>query len=499
MAAAGRDIDIDKLMSSGRVLKDDTATTVVRTMWSGRDVVIKRYNYRGIWRMLASVVRGSRAKRAWRNGRLLKRIGIPTPEPLTFVEIKRFGLVRESFLITPYVEGINFHHYIRNEEVTPAQKRHIVEQIKGILNTLAHNKISHGDSKLSNFLVAGEDPVVTDLDSMKVRWSGVMAKRGAKNDLARFMLGINTDDISADMRQICATVCGYSGPLPYDFTTNYFKIPAAKNNCWNMLIRRGFNPQDATAIIEGGVCRDENRYIRYNSSKMTRLWTSTACFRGRDINIFIKEHLPRSAGDFVKSFVRDSRGMRAFKASLMLRNNGLDCPEPLALLERWSGRFCADSILVTVEIIDGKKFNTRLRKLVAEGTNFAELEKRDILRRLGEHVGKMHGAGIFHGDLRTGNILLQGEPGKIRFYLVDNERTRKFDVIPERLVVKNLVQLNMFRLGITNTDRMRFLGEYIKQRGLPESGKNRLCRLVIRLTDKRLRTRCLHHGIAQAL
>jgi serine/threonine protein kinase len=493
MAAAGRDIDLDKLMASGQVLKDDIATTVVRTMWSGRDVAIKRYNYRGFLRALAGVVRGSRAKRAWHYGQFLKRLSISTPEPLSFEETKKFGIVGKSYLITPYIEGISFHHYIRNKEVPPDQKRRVAEQIKGILDALAHNKISHGDSKPSNFLVTTNGTVLTDLDSMTIHWTAAMAKRRSKRDLARFVTRINTNDISADIRRLCATACGYNGPLPYEFAADYFEIPAAPNNGWNILIRRGFNPQDAMAIIEGGICRDENRYIRHNSSKMARLWTTTARYRGSTIGIYIKQYLQRTAMDYLKHFFRDSRGRRAFKASLMLRLNGLDCPEPLVLLLKYTGPCCTNSILVTEGISGSINLNKHISKLKAEGTYRAETEKKAIIKNLSSYVGKMHKSGIFHGDLRAGNILLQHSDQRWRFYLIDNERTRQFTAMPRRLIIKNLVQLNMFQAGITNTDRIRFLKAYNEQLLFPDNVIRLLCEQTMRKTNKRLKIHELHH------
>ena len=492
MAAAGSDIDLDKLMASGQVIKDDIATTVVRTMWSGRDVVIKRYNYRGFLRVIADLVRGSRAKRAWRKGQLLRRIGVATPEPLAFIETKRFGFVRESFLITPYIEGTNFHYYIRNENNHAGQTQRIVEKIKNMFEILALHKISHGDTKPTNFLVAADGPVITDLDSMKIHWTASIVKGGAKKDLDKFVTRINSSDISDEMKQICASACGYSGQLPYQFANDYFKIPAVRNNGWDTLIRQGFNQEDAKTITTGGVCRDENRYVRFRSSKMARVWTATAGFKGKKIRIYIKEHLHRSTIDFIKHLFRDSRARRAFSASIILRRNGLDCPEPLALLEKRFGPFCIKGVLVTAGIASSLKFNTVFRKLVTENTHLTELEKRAILCQLGEYVGKMHKAGIFHGDLRTGNIILQSDLGKMRFYLVDNERTRKFDAVPEQLVVKNLVQLNMFRLGITNTDRMRFLKAYNEQMQLTDDEIRRLCKSVIHKTSKRLKIRAVH-------
>ena len=493
MAAAGQDIDLDKLIASGQVIKDDIATTVVRTMWSGRDVVIKRYNYRGFVRTLANVVRGSRAKRAWRNGQLLKRIGVATPEPLAFLETKKIGLVRESFLITPYIEGTNFHHYIRNENLPTEQRRRVIEKIKNTLDTLSLHKTSHGDTKPSNFLVAADGPVVTDLDSMKIHWTASIAKRGAENDLAKFLMRINTDDISADMRRLCASTFGYKGLLPYHFMNNYFEMHTARNDGWNIIIRRGFNPQDATAIIEGGICRDENRYIRHNSSKMARLWTTTARYRGSSIDIYIKQYLQRTAMDYLKHFFRDSRGRRAFKASLMLRLNGFDCPEPLVLLEKYTGPCCTKSILVTEGIPGSINLNRHISKLTAEGTYRAEAEKKAIIKKLGSYIGKMHKLGIFHGDLRAGNILLQHNDKRWCFFLIDNERTRQFTAITLRLIIKNLVQLNMFQTGITNTDRMRFLKAYNEQLLFPDNVLRLLCEQTMRKTNKRLKNHELRH------
>lgn len=482
---------IGEFMASKQIIKNDTATTVVRASWMGKDIVIKRHNDRGILRRLGYMLKGSRAKRAWFHGRLLGRIGVPTPEPLAYVERSRCGLVGESFLVTSYMAGINFYHYIRDERLPAEQRRRTVEQIKHIMTTLSSHRISHGDSKLSNFLVAAGGPILTDLDSMRVHWLSVMAQRGAKNDMARFMLGVNTDDISAEMRRLCAAVFGYSGELPYRFTNNYYSIRHAG---WSLLIRRGFHPEDALAIVDGGVCRDEKRYVRQTSSKMTRVWASTARYRSKAINVYIKLHLQRSAIDFIKHLFLAGRGRRAFKASIMLRRNGMDCPEPLALLEKRFGPFRTDNILVTEGIPDCVQLHTHLQRLAAEGTARAETEKRTIIRELGEYVGKMHRLGIFHGDLRLGNILLQNDNGRWRFHLIDNERTRKLPSLPRRLATKNLVQLNIFRVGISNTDRMRFLNAYAEQVKPADDEIRPLCKRIIKTTRKRLVIRELHHS-----
>jgi tRNA A-37 threonylcarbamoyl transferase component Bud32 len=482
---------IDTLMAAGQMLKNDAAATVVRVSWMGKDIVFKRYNDRGILQSLRYMLKGSRAKRAWFHGRLLGCIGVPTPEPLAYLERRKCGLIRESFLITPYVAGLSFHHYVREEKLPPAQRHRAASQIRDIMTALTAHHISHGDSKTSNFLVAAGGPILTDLDSMRIHWSGLMARRRAGSDMTRFMVDINTDDISPEMRQLCASAMSYTGPLPYRITSDYCTIA---HDRWSILVRRGFCCEDALAFVDGGICRDEKRFVRVTSSNTAQVYTSTAHHRNRVITVYVKLHLHRSVIDFLKHLFRAGRGRRAFTASLMLRKSGLDCPEPLVLLEKRFGPFRTDSILVTEGIPDCVQLHTHLRSLAADGSRRARMEKRTIIRELGACVGRMHGTGIIHGDLRTGNILLQNRDGHWRFHLIDNERTKRLSVLPQRLVIKNIVQLNMFRMGISNSDRMRFLNAYATNVGLVDGDVRGFCRRLMRVTRRRLRVRTLHHG-----
>jgi tRNA A-37 threonylcarbamoyl transferase component Bud32 len=99
----------------------------------------------------------------------------------------------------------------------------------------------------------------------------------------------------------------------------------------------------------------------------------------------------------------------------------------------------------------------------------------------------MHAKGIFHGDLRLGNVLA-GQEGDIwRFFLLDNERTRKFDRLPFGLRVKNLVQVNMVRKGnISYTDRMRFFREYCAETKISKKQSKSLAEKVVEKTNWRL-------------
>ena len=109
--------------------------------------------------------------------------------------------------------------------------------------------------------------------------------------------------------------------------------------------------------------------------------------------------------------------------------------------------------------------------------------KKSFIEAFGQEIGKLHAKGIFHGDLRLGNVLAQEKENDWQFFYLDNERTRKFNKIPDRLRIKNLVQINMHRTEtITDADRELFYEIYIKINQIEYN----LAKKVIQKTNSRL-------------
>lgn len=143
---------------------------------------------------------------------------------------------------------------------------------------------------------------------------------------------------------------------------------------------------------------------------------------------------------------------------------------------------------MTLEVEGAKPIYQFIANKPKELTEHQLRRERDLIRTFGRIVGKMHAAGIFHGDLRLGNILARYEQDNWQFFFLDNERTKKFHRLPARLRLKNLVQVNMWRSSaIFNTDRMRFFEAYISANPCVQKRYNRWAQKIIAKTNCRLR------------
>jgi len=223
------------------------------------------------------------------------------------------------------------------------------------------------------------------------------------------------------------------------------------------------------------------------SSKFTGVYKFGVGFGSVEKAIYFKEYFCRSAWDFVKHLFRPSRAKRSLKAMLMLQKNGFDVPAVVAMGECKAGFFKRRNFLATFEVENTKRLHEYISDSKDNLTGEQLREKRELIRAFGRTIGRMHAKGIFHGDLRLGNILARQEKNRWRFFLLDNERTRKFYRLPARLRLKNLVQVNMFPpAAMSNTDRMRFFREYWAQNEKAKIKKVGLIEKVLKKTHRRL-------------
>ncbi len=172
--------DPDLAIESGERLKSGNTCTVAQT----GDLVIKRYNLKGIGHALSRLWRPSRAWHSWREGHRLRVLGIPTPAPLAVVE-ERFGpLRRRAWLVNEFCPGISLaQHLSPDREPPPAEAAAIVS----LFSTLHRLRISHGDLKASNLLWHDGRVWLIDLDAVTAHRSDVAWRKAWRRDRGRLL------------------------------------------------------------------------------------------------------------------------------------------------------------------------------------------------------------------------------------------------------------------------------------------------------------------------
>ena len=200
-----------------------------------------------------------------------------------------------------------------------------------------------------------------------------------------------------------------------------------------------------------------------------------------------------------KGIFRLTQGIRSYRNGWKLREAGFGVASPMALItdRRWG---LIRSEWVVMEVIPGA---VELDRYIVKRTAdmWPPEEKVALARLFGRFIGSMHGAGIFHSDLKTCNVLVSEEPAQsnnppdaggqtsnkatssrkaLRFSLLDYDNVRFSRQVPWRRKIKNLVQIFLSTpVAIDATHRMLFLNEYALHAGLNPNEKREAARAII--------------------
>lgn len=149
-------------MCSGEVIKNGNTCTVFRY----KDLVIKRYNIKNLWHFFLLQFKLSRAQKSWENANALELIGIPTPEPLAFLQRKFLFFKTEAFYISRYQKGNDVVKHVNNIR-SETEMLSFQKSLKDFFANIKFYQIFHGDLKGTNVIV---DPAkklcLIDLDSV---------------------------------------------------------------------------------------------------------------------------------------------------------------------------------------------------------------------------------------------------------------------------------------------------------------------------------------------
>jgi len=196
--------------------------------------------------------------------------------------------------------------------------------------------------------------------------------------------------------------------------------------------------------------------------------------------VCVKELRWRGFWYALKGLLRPTHGVRTYRNGWRLIEAGIGCAAPLALFRQWR-KFLVTGEWVIMEVIpETQEMDRYIVQRSQQGWSEAEQSCFSVM--FGRFIGNLHSKGIFHADLKTCNILVAGkcrmhsassaqyEPGEeaasqceqgVQFFLLDYDDVQVFRYIPERKVIKNLIQIFLSTpSSMGQSQRLRFLEEY---------------------------------------
>ncbi|MEZ0173571.1 MAG: lipopolysaccharide kinase InaA family protein [Candidatus Reddybacter sp.] len=228
---------------------------------------------------------------------------------------------------------------------------------------------------------------------------------------------------------------------------------------WCFYRNKALEPIEATAPTdaESPISPLLSERQEITSSQHSHVCKAILNNRKQPFPVYLKGMDFKSPRDVIKQQLSKSRAINAFEAELLLQSLGFGTPT--TLLTGWRQRmlFFKDSFFtLSAALTDYEDLYTITAQLGDQSVH----QKRAFIEQLSATIARMHRENIGHGDLRAGNVMCKYSE-EWHFSLIDNERTRKYRKLPERIRIKNLVQLNLLISPVINkTDRQRFFDNY---------------------------------------
>ena len=200
--------------------------------------------------------------------------------------------------------------------------------------------------------------------------------------------------------------------------------------------------------------------------------------------VVVKHHRLDTWRRWGDALLQGSPARRAWHGAQLLQAWGFPVPQPLAVVEKRVAGTVRESVYCCEGLLTQVPLDVYWRE---RQQHWPLQQRRTFLRALAEFLRTFHAAGLYAGDLRDANLLVE-EQGDThwKFYLVDLDRVVHHAPLGQRRRLKNLVQLER-TLGRSArvSERLFFLYHYLGN-PLPSQAQRRaLLRRLVRLRKRK--------------
>ena len=179
-------------------------------------------------------------------------------------------------------------------------------------------------------------------------------------------------------------------------------------------------------------------------------------------SVVVKRHRLTHWRRRADALIHGSPARRSWHGARLLQTYGFPVPQPLAVVEKRKAGLVQESVYISQALPD-PPLSDYWRE---SAPHWSVAQRRLFLRELALFVRSFHAAGLYSGDLRDANLLVEEcdeqHGPRWRFCLVDLDRIKHDPSLGLQRRVKNLVQIDR-TLGrrARKTERLFFLYAYL--------------------------------------
>jgi len=403
--------------------------------------------------------------------------GIPIASPLFLLERRKGFKVSECLLGYRYIEGISLYDYLEKEKNIPPERRQHLMWNAGEITALLHARGGvHSDYHAGNLLVL-EDASMVLVDLYPLTFRKELSEKDRVEGLAHLVASLapfvgeeGIDELLKGYRETThnalpdglkdkiwrrqgelrrrheasrAKRCMKDSSQFYQFQGKGLRIAARRELTPERILSilgafdRKYRTQPADALKNA----PESVIL-----KMDDAWSVPLC---------VKWYRKRGGLDPLKEYLRGGRVLRAWKGGNALVARGIPVAIPYAMVRTRRGGF------LFMEAVQGVELDRKLDRLISGATRGDVRLQREVVQAVGELLGRLHRKGIFHADMKACNLMLVEKDGRLEVKLLDYDHVKVYKSLPEKLILKNLVQLNTsVPKEISRSMRCRFLRGY---------------------------------------
>lgn len=464
-------------------------------------LLLKVHRPRGLADRLRAAVRGSRARAEWDAARYLCGAGIPTPEPLVVAERRRGLALEQAASGTRFLPAREtFEPALRAQ---PAAKAHaLLARTARWIRALHDRGVSHRDLHSGNVLVGpgpGDRATIDVVDLHTVRYGHAPSMARRERQLAQWLHSLaGSTGPGGRLRSLVA----YLGPAAdrRDVARAHARVERAIARRERVRVRsrsrrcveesgaftrdvgggRGMRRRELSEEALAAALAAHDRAVVARDASLLKAGPKSLV--SRVPGAIVKERLAPSWRRRLEHLLLPGRARRGYENAHGLEVRGFATAAPLAFVRRGRRVFTLYRDLSSLPRLDH-----RVREALRRG-EWSPRRLREVSDAFADLAARLHAKGVWHGDWKACNFLLEERGRRVGFPLLDTDRLRFGASLTRARRLRNLAQLDAsLPKVVSRTARLRWFRRYARGGALAGPAAERAAlRDVARLVARKI-------------